>query len=225
MADKNKIKDLFIETMLDSLKKFFYKAELKLREQRVKLYMIPGNDDYIEIGNFVNNYSSDVITPFEDKAVEFTNGFFLAGFGYSNPTPWNSPREMSEDMIYEKLKSVTSTLDANRTILVVHPPPMGCIIDKAPKLNDFKLVMKGSEVEMISVGSKSTRRIIEEFEPMLSLHGHIHESGGVDYLKGVSSERIIPCFNSGSEYSEGFLKGVLIGLKDKDLGSHVFVRG
>jgi Icc-related predicted phosphoesterase len=54
------------------------------------------------------------------------------------------------------------------------------------------------------VGSTAVRAAIEEHQPLLSLHGHIHESGGA-----VRIGRTL-AINAGSEYGEGVLRGVLV---------------
>jgi Icc-related predicted phosphoesterase len=224
-ADKKKVQELFIRAMIDTLKQFFTKAEQRLGPEGGKLYVIPGNDDYKEVAQFVQSYESNVVVPFEERVTEFGDGHQLVGLGYSNPTPWNSPREISDQEIYERLKKLVAGMDAKRTVLVVHPPPYGTIIDKAPQLKDFKPVISGGEIQMQSVGSVSVRRIEEEFEPVIGLHGHIHESGGVDYLRGASNGRKVAVFNSGSEYNAGFLRGILIELNGSQIKNHIFTRG
>ena len=83
----------------------------------------------------------------------------------------------------------------------------GTAIDQAPKLNDsLKPVVKGGAVLMESVGSEAVRRVIERHQPMLSLHGHIHESRGA-----IKIGRTL-CINPGSEYADGVLQGALIEL-------------
>jgi len=63
--------------------------------------------------------------------------------------------------------------------------------------------------EMVPVGSKSIRDAIEKHQPLLGLHGHIHESRG-----SFKIGRTI-CVNPGSEYTEGILRGTIANL-DKD---------
>jgi Icc-related predicted phosphoesterase len=70
----------------------------------------------------------------------------------------------------------------------------------------LKPVVKGGAVLMESVGSEAVRRVIERHQPMLSLHGHIHESRGA-----IKIGRTL-CVNPGSEYADGTLVGALIEL-------------
>ncbi len=53
------------------------------------------------------------------------------------------------------------------------------------------------------------RELILERQPVLGLHGHVHESAGVDTLgKSV-------CINPGSEYADGILKGAIVDLGEE----------
>jgi len=71
---------------------------------------------------------------------------------------------------------------------------------------------------MEPVGSTAVRELIEEYQPPLSLHGHIHESRG----KTRIGETI--AINPGSVYSEGSLQGAVIDLAD-DIDVVGLVRG
>ena len=64
--------------------------------------------------------------------------------------------------------------------------------------------MTGGQPVLYGAGSESVRAAIERYQPMLGLHGHIHESQAV-----ASLGRTI-CINPGSEYGEGVLRGCLI---------------
>jgi Icc-related predicted phosphoesterase len=72
---------------------------------------------------------------------------------------------------------------------------------------------------MIHVGSTAIRAAIERVQPLVSIHGHIHESRGVDHIGRTT------CLNPGSEYSEGILRGILVNLTPDGLASHMFFSG
>jgi hypothetical protein len=57
---------------------------------------------------------------------------------------------------------------------------------------------------MISVGSKAVRAAIEKYQPLVGLHGHIHESRSAQKIGRTT------CINPGSEYGEGILRGCLV---------------
>jgi Icc-related predicted phosphoesterase len=69
------------------------------------------------------------------------------------------------------------------------------------------------------VGSTAVRTVIEKYQPMLGIHGHIHESRGT-----VKIGRTL-CINPGSEYGEGILRGALIDIDEKAIKSYVFTTG
>ena len=74
-------------------------------------------------------------------------------------------------------------------------------------------------MQMTSAGSIATRRTIEKYQPMLGLHGHIHES------KGQTNIRKTPCFNPGSEYTDGTLRGILLNLEGNKIKNYTFTSG
>ena len=111
----------------------------------------------------------------------------------------------------EDLKKLIA-VDWNRVICNFHCPPFGTQLDLAPKLGkNLTVRMTPGGVEKTNVGSKSVRKFIETYQPFMGLHGHIHESTGFENLG-----RTI-CFNPGSEYGEGVLKGVILEISDKGL--------
>ncbi len=225
-ADKTKVKAAFIEEMKKTIDAFVAKAEERLRPLGAKILVIPGNDEYEEIAQYLNGCQSDVVVPFDGRTVDFGDGLSLAGFGYSNPTPWHTPRELPEEQILEKLERLMSRVDPARTILVAHVPPYDTGIDKAPKLGpDLKPELLAGEFQMIPVGSPSVRSIIERYEPVMGLHGHIHESTGLDYLRGKGDGRKIPIVNPGSDYTSGILRGAVLQMKDGKLKNYLFTRG
>jgi len=59
----------------------------------------------------------------------------------------------------------------------------------------------------VPVGSKSVRSAIEKYQPLLGLHGHIHESRGTCKIGRTL------CMNPGSEYSEGILRGMVVNIE------------
>jgi Icc-related predicted phosphoesterase len=61
----------------------------------------------------------------------------------------------------------------------------------------------------VPVGSKAVRKAIETYQPLLGLHGHVHEA------KGFANIGRTLCLNPGSTYTEGVLSGYLV-LLDKD---------
>jgi Icc-related predicted phosphoesterase len=84
---------------------------------------------------------------------------------------------------------------------------------------NLKIVARGGQVLMKPVGSSAVRAVIERVQPLLALHGHIHESPG-----HVRIGRTL-CINAGSEYAEGILKAAIINLERERVKGHVLVSG
>ncbi len=189
---------------------------------------IPGNDDFNDFVNSIRDVSDDTIIYFDEKLIE-VNGLVFAGFGYSNPTPWHTERELSESEIKTRLLSLLGKLNRNeldKTIAVIHVPPYNTMIDQAPKLtNDLKPVIEGGVMVMEHAGSIAVREINEQFGPLMSLHGHIHESPGVDYLNASCCKKKIPIINAGSEYQSGILRFAYLMIENGKLKDKLLTRG
>jgi uncharacterized protein len=225
-ADKSKQRAVFLREMLADLTRFYAKAEEKLRPLGTRLYLLAGNDDYPEVAEFIRTTPSPVIVPYDEQVVEFRDGYQIVGYGYSNPTPWVTPREQSEDQLLTGLRRVVRTADRKRTLLVAHAPPHETVIDKAPQLTpDLRPIMKAGQLVMASVGSTAVRTVLEEFRPIVGLHGHIHESSGRDFVGASGPGDRIPVFNPGSEYNAGVLRGVLMTIENGAVRDYVFTKG
>ena len=122
--------------------------------------------------------------------------------------------------MYERLKKLADQLeDPSGAIFNLHVPPYDSRLDTAPELKaDLTPRYSGGQPVMKPVGSHAVRQVIEEFQPLLALHGHIHESKGEIRIGRTLA------LNSGSEYNTGRLHGVVVSLGD-DRVSHQFVVG
>jgi Icc-related predicted phosphoesterase len=80
-------------------------------------------------------------------------------------------------------------------------------------------IVKGGQAVMHGAGSKAVRRAIETHQPLLSLHGHIHESAGVVKIGRTTS------VNPGSEYGEGVLRGCLLTLARDEVKNYQLTAG
>jgi Icc-related predicted phosphoesterase len=79
--------------------------------------------------------------------------------------------------------------------------------------------MSGGQIVFAGAGSQSVRKAIETHQPMLSLHGHIHESQAVIRMGRTT------CINPGSEYGEGILRGCLVTFADGRVESYQMTSG
>lgn len=217
--DPAKVDAVFTDVMIDTLRRWVRMAEERLKGKGVKVYITGGNDDRPEIEEVLK--SSDFIVDPEGALVSLDGGFEMLSSGWSNPTPWKTPRECSEDELAAKLDSMISKVhDMKTCIFNLHVPPYDCGLDTCPKLDEnLKPVYAGSEIMMISSGSKAVRNAIEKHQPVLGLHGHIHESRGF-----VKIGRTL-CLNPGSEYTEGMLRGVVVDLDEKGVKNYLLTVG
>lgn len=210
---------LFNELMIESVRKWTELAQERLKGSGVSCYISPGNDDIPEIDNILNS-SSFVINP-ERRIVKIDSDHEMITLGVVNYTPWHSLREVTEDVLQFMIEEMASKLEnpAN-SIFNIHVPPKDTPLDQAPKVTqDLKPVISAGHLVMTSAGSTATRITIEKYRPLVGLHGHIHESKGV-----VKIGRTV-CFNPGSEYGEGILRGVVGQLEDGKIKSYMLTSG
>lgn len=211
-----KTEKIFEEVVIERLRKWLELAEERLRNLRKKLYIIPGNDDLPVIDQVIKEYESDHII-FADSKVVNLDGYEMVGLSWSNPTPWNTPREVHEEELKRKIDELVSKINnMERAIFQFHAPPYGTMLDEAPKLDKQ---LRPSVSESINVGSRAVREAIEKYQPLLGLHGHIHESKGIERIGRTY------VINPGSEYTEGILRGVIVILQNGKFKNYIFTSG
>jgi uncharacterized protein len=207
--DQGAIDRLFLQIMSETLERWLRLAEERLRDKRVRLYVMLGNDDEPALREALAR--SPVVVDPEDHVVELGEGFQMLSCGFANPTPWNSPREMPEEELLRHLEHLVGQLqDPAKSVFNLHVPPIRTAIDIAPVVDqNLSPVIHGGSILMGSAGSQAVRTVIEQYQPLLALHGHIHESRGT-----VKIGKTI-CINPGSAYGEGILHGALFELDKK----------
>ncbi len=218
-SDPAKVDAVFTDVMIETLRRWMGMAEERLKGKGIKVFMTGGNDDRPEIEDVLKS-SNYVVDP-EGELLTLEGGYEMVSSGWSNPTPWKTPRECSEEDLAAKLDAMTSKVqDMSNCIFNLHVPPYDTGLDTCPKLDEnLKPVYAGSEIMMISAGSTAVRNAIEKHQPLLGLHGHIHESRG--FIKIGKTL----CLNPGSEYTEGMLRGVVVELDDKKVRSYLLTVG
>jgi len=189
----------------DSVRAWVALADERLDGSGIACLVMPGNDD----GSFVGEILSGgrVLMNPEGRPIEL-GPFQVLSYGWSNITPWHSPRELPESELEARISALVADLEPGRpAIYNLHVPPYGTRIDDAPEIRADLSLVGGSSARMVPVGSTAVRRVIERDGPVLGLHGHIHESRG--------SARLGPtlCLNPGSDYNAGILKGVIVRLQ------------
>ena len=204
-----RIDELFRKLALERVRRWVDMAEDKLDPAGIRCLVSAGNDDFYEVDEELA--ASSLIQNPDGRVLDMADGFQIMGIGYGNPTPWNCPRDIPEADLAAKIAAVADTVERpDRAIFNLHVPPYGSGLDFAPELDsELRMVMSGAGPQMIPVGSTAVRDAIMRYQPLLGLHGHIHESRGVRKL-GRSTVA-----NPGSEYGEGVLDGVLIDLDSR----------
>ncbi len=202
------VEELFKEHMARVLEGWVGLADERLDPGKTPAIWMPGNDDLDFIDEYVNK--SKAIQNGDGRVIEI-DGYYILSIGNANITPWNCPRDVTEDVLAQKIDELAAQVpDMGRCIFNVHAPPWGSNLDLAPELDeDFKPTMEAGGLKMVPVGSTAVLEAIRKWQPLLSLHGHIHECSA-----GVKIGRTL-CINTGSEYHEGVLRGTLVILDPK----------
>jgi Icc-related predicted phosphoesterase len=207
--DRGTVDELFRRAMAESLERWLDVAADRLRGSGIQLYIMLGNDDDPALRD-VLAASSAAVDP-EDETVDLGEGIQMLSCGHANPTPWNSPRELPEEELERHLEELVAKVDDPvRSVFNLHVPPIRTSLDRAPALDEtLKPVVRGGSVAMTAAGSQAVRDVIERYQPLVGLHGHIHES------RGVAKVGKTVCINPGSEYAEGVLHGALVVVDSK----------
>ena len=217
--DPASMDNLFAGLMKKSLEEWITFAEQRLKDTNIKCYIMPGNDDPFSVSDILKE-SSRIIDP-ENQIIQIDDYLTMVSCGYSNPTPWNSPRECSEVELKAMIdKMMEAVPDPESCILCAHVPPFNSTLDDAPRLSsDLQVQSSGGVVENAPVGSTAVRDAILQYGFVLSLHGHIHEVHAVKHIGKTLS------INPGSDYSDGVLHGALVSLSKNKVKSYQLVSG
>lgn len=200
-GDGHAASERFSKAMLATVAGWVGLAEERLKPKGIHMIMTPGNDDEFAVDDVLQ--ASPYIDAAEGRLTRIGRHEVLS-VGWSNPTPWDTPRECTEEELARKIETMTAEIeDMENAIFNIHVPPYASGLDEAPKLADDGTP---SGTENAPVGSTAVRDAILEHQPLMSLHGHIHESRAVQKL-----ERTV-CINPGSVYGEGMLQGVVVDL-------------
>lgn len=201
--------ELFERIIVDEIRHWADLADGRAEAAPDGVFVMAGNDDPWAVDDVLR--ASESIRFCDDTVVQ-VGPHEMISCSYANPTPWNSPRELPEDELYDKLKGFAEQLsDPSSAIFNLHVPPYNSQLDLAAELDDdLKVVTSGGSPVVIPVGSRAVREVIEEYQPLLALHGHIHESRGQTTIGRTT------VLNPGSEYNNGTIHGAVVALaKDR----------
>lgn len=204
--------ELLERLMTERVNEWMALATERLSGGSVPLYLIPGNDDEFTIDQALATPGHLPVNA-DGRVLDIPGGLQLLASGWSNNTPWNTPREESEEALYARLDALAQQVrDPRRAIFMIHVPPYDSGLDEAPLLDEnLRPTISAGDVLRGPVGSTAVRRIIEAYQPLLSVHGHIHESGGERRIGETLA------INPGSEANHGILRGYLIDIGKKGI--------
>lgn len=207
-ADDRLVQRRFEEEILRTVERWMAMAEEKLAGKDLRCFVCPGNDDIFKVDEVIAR--SSVVEQGEARVIDL-DGLTMVSMGWTNPTPWKTYREAPEEKLRERIERMVEQVpDLRRAIFNFHAPPYGSNLDEAPALDEDMRYLHGGRA-MRPVGSKAVREAIVEHQPLLSLHGHIHESKGTVRLGKTLA------VNPGSTYEDGVLQGAILEVDPKKL--------
>jgi Icc-related predicted phosphoesterase len=200
-------------------------ARERLDGTDVRVFLTGGNDDAPAVLEVLEGEHDDRIVPSEGVVVRLDDDHTMITVGLSTPTPWDTPREASEPEIERAIEDALAGVpDTSRCVFNLHCPPKDTILDRCLKLEVVpgqlpRPIREGGRFVTTGGGSVAVREAIARHQPLVALHGHIHESPG-----RLKIGRTF-CFNPGSEYGQGRLEGILLRLDGGRIGTYQHTSG
>src|SRR5512137_1872404 len=209
--------ELFLEQVIKTMQRWMEYADTKLAGTSIRCLVCPGNDDIFDVDAVIA--SSKYVRSVEGEVVELDEHHEMVNSGWSNTTPWQTHREEPDDALLIRLEAVISLAkNPSKAVFSFHAPPYGSGLDEAPELTkDLRPAYAGRS--MVPVGSHAVMTVIDKYQPLLGLHGHIHEG------KGTRKYKKTLCINPGSMYEQGMLNGAVIELKPQKVGNYLLTTG
>ena len=138
-----------------------------LKKRAGQVYLIPGNHETErQIADLCGRFGLNDLHGGQIRVGDF----HLVALGYSNPTPFDTPGEYSEEDLEQKLHAFDGL---KPMIAVCHAPPYGTVLDRITNLRH--------------AGSKSVRDFLQREQPRYFFCGHIHEAAGASDKLGETS--------------------------------------
>jgi Icc-related predicted phosphoesterase len=223
-GQQDRIDDLFDVLAKERLAQWVTLAEERLADTPVNVYLCGGNDDTDEVLSALDETTTDRVVNAENRVVPLDDEHELLTIGYSTPTPWETPRERTDEEIGEVIeKLMPSVSDPAKTVFNFHCPPLDSGLDTCLKLDASvwppKPVIERGQPVHYGAGSQAVADALANHQPTVGLHGHIHES------RGATKYGRTPAFNPGSEYGEGVLRGLIVAIRGGEVIGHQFTSG
>lgn len=209
----------FEKEMCQRVREWLTLADQFLTPKKMTLYFMPGNDDSFSIDKVIKEFPN-IKNP-DMTSFPLDNDHEILGCSYANMTPWACVRDLEEPDLQNKMDELGKMVKNPETaIVVLHVPPISSNLDTCPALDkNLKIITSGGQVLMKSAGAQASRNFIEKVQPLLGLHGHIHESPGYTYIGRTL------CINAGSEYVESILKAAIINIEGPKVKGHILISG
>jgi len=209
--------ELFLKEALATVARWMEYADGKLEGTGMRCYVCPGNDDMFEIDALIQQSKNVELA--EGTIIHLDEHHEMLNSGWTTPTPWKTPREESEDQLRQRIQVMIDSLkNVKNSVFNLHNPPYGSGLDEAPELTaDLRPAYAGRS--LVPVGSHAVLELIDKYQPLLALHGHVHEG------KGTRKYKRTLCVNPGSMYEQGMLHGAVIELKPDKVGNYVLTTG
>lgn len=224
VGQQDRIDDLFDVLAKERLAEWIALAEERLAGTHVRVFLCGGNDDTDEVLSALDEATGERVVNAENRAVPLDDEHELLTIGYSTPTPWETPRERTDEEIADVIeKLIPSVADPTKTVFNFHCPPLDSGLDTCLKLDasvwpPAPVIERGQPVEY-GAGSQAVADALATYQPTVGLHGHIHES------RGATTYGRTPAFNPGSEYGEGVLRGLIVAIRGGEVIGHQFTSG
>jgi Icc-related predicted phosphoesterase len=218
MSDPEKVSALFHTLARKRLEGWVDLAGQRLAGTGIRCFVTGGNDDYPDVLEALPHQKTgdEAMVNCEGDLAHVDDAHTMISLGWSTPTPWDTPREVTDDELGKMIEDLASKVpDMARCIFNFHDPPVDSTLDTCPQLDwdtdpPSPILVAGQPL-LFGAGSASVRKAIETYQPMLGVHGHIHESQGM-----VRIGRTV-CINPGSEYGEGVLRGCIVTYSDGEV--------
>ncbi|MFP5343874.1 MAG: metallophosphoesterase [Candidatus Limnocylindria bacterium] len=211
--DEHAVEALWQRLAGERLERWIAMAEDRLGPAGIRCYVSGGNDDLTEVMTTLPASGTRSFVGCEGRVVPLDDDIAMVSLPYVNPTPWHTPREAPEAELGEMIEEIVAGLpDPSKAVFNFHAPPVDSTLDTCPELDPTtdppSQIVRGGQPVMYGAGSTAVRAALERHQPLLGLHGHIHESQSAARLGRTL------CINPGSEYGEGVLRGCLITIGD-----------
>ncbi len=221
---QDRIDQKFDELAKARLAEWVELAEERLTGTHVRVYLCGGNDDTEKVLSALDEAPLDRVVNCENRIVPIDDEHVLVTVGYSTPTPWETPRERTDEEIGEVIgKLLAEVSDPSRAVFNFHCPPLDSSLDTCLKLDASVWpptpVIENGQPVYYGAGSQAVGHALDAHQPTVGLHGHIHES------RGATKFGRTPAFNPGSEYGEGVLRGLIVAIRGGEVVGHQFTSG